>query len=439
MKELSVVRDTTTQSCTYCLSTILRRHLNCMVIMKCKTSDNFQLARSEPRGPCRAIAVTGFALVIMAAQSAAAQEFQVARQTQDSSQVTTASNVPRNCAQQYHATLKSVKETAGSKLIDAARLVRRGRPDLPGYWLFWNPGRAAVRKKLARIGNPANAIVIEDRMCARSVLGRGGRIRCLKWVPKPEGYRPQPEVRAEAEWSEPAADKDQRAVLRKLTALVRSRGAIQELRRSGRLFELTRRVGGELIGYLEQSPRPTICTGAQAMLDFYERQLRPLEAQFGGSDELVKAAQELALKLTTQAHAAWSKPVSGSNDTAVQDNASLPSDLPHALPTTWQNASRKDLVRLNAAVMLPRRHVGFISAEKTLFDRLVRAREAMSSSSASEAPQHVRSAVFRAFRALEVTYYAHLRKDQIESYRNALFGVIDAIRKRHTNICTCSP
>ena len=377
-------------------------------------------------------------LVLLMSQFVTAQEFKVARQTQDASQATRTSNAAGNCAQQYHASLTTIKETAGSKLIETARVVRRGRPELPGYWLFWNPGRAAVRKKLARIGNPANAIVIEDRMCARSVLGRGGRIRCLKWVPKPEGYRPRPEVQTQTEWSEPTPDKAQRELIRKLTALVRSRGAIQELRRSGRLFELTRRVGGELIGYLDQSPRPTICTGAQAMLDFYERQLRPLEAQFGSSEELIAGAQELALKHTTAARAAWSKPADGSNEASVQENASLVSDASQSLPAAWQNASRRDLVRLNAGVMLPRRHVGFIAAEKTLFDRLVRAREAMSSSSASEAPQTVRSAVFKAFRALEVTYYAELRKDQIQAYRDALFGVIEAIRKRHTDICTCS-
>ncbi|MEM9356631.1 MAG: hypothetical protein AAGB04_10495 [Pseudomonadota bacterium] len=379
------------------------------------------------------------ALALVTAQSASAQGVQIARQTQDASQVSRASDERRNCGQQYHASLSTVKETAGSRLIDAARSVRRGRPGLPGYWMFWNPGRAAIRKKLARIGNPANAIVIEDRMCARSVLGRGGRIRCLKWVPKPKNYRPQTEAQTETEWSEPAAGKDQRDLLRRLTTLVRSRGAIQELRRSGRLFELTRRVGGELMGYLDQAPRPTICTGAQAMLDFYERQLRPLEAQFGDSDELIKVARELALRLSTDAHAAWSKAASNSGDDAMQDRASLPSNQSHNLPAAWQSASRRDLVRLNAGIMLPRRHVGYIAAEKTLFDRLVRAREAMSSSSASEAAPHVRSAVFRAFRALEVTYYADLRKDQIETYRTALFGVIDAIRKRHTDICTCSP
>ena len=410
-----------------------------MVTMKCKTSDILQSACVETLTLATVLGATSLVLLLVIAQYAAAQDLRVARQTQDGSQGTVSSDATRNCAQRYHASLATAKETAGTKLIDMARQVRRGRPDLPGYWLFWNPGQTAVRKKLARIGNPANAIVIEDRMCARSVLGRGGRIRCLKWVPKPEGYRPQPQNQEVQEWSEPAADKAHRDLLRRLTALVRNRGAIQELRRSGRLFQLTRRVGSELIGYLDQSPRPTICTGAQAMLDFYERQLRPLENQFEDADELIKTAQELALKLTAEAHSAWSRPSSGSRDSAEQNSASSPPDQSRALPTTWQNASPKELVRLTAGIMLPRRHVGFIATEKTLFDRLVRAREAMSSSSASEAPQHVRSAVFKAFRGLEVAYYADLRKDQLAAYRNALFGVIDAIRKRHTEFCTCTP
>ena len=410
-----------------------------MVTMKCKVSASIHTPLAASARLAASFLTGSLVLATFMAQSATAQEIRVARQTQDSSQAARASGSPGNCAQQYHASLTTIKETAGSKLIQTARLVRRGHPELPGYWLFWSPGRSAVRKRLARIGNTANPIVIEDRMCARSVLGRGGRIRCLKWVPKPEGYRPQPEARSETEWSEPAADKPQRELLRKLNVLVRNRGAIQELRRSGRLFELTRRVGGELIGYLDQSSRPTICTGAQAMLDFYERQLRPLEAQLGSSEELIEAAQELARQLTTAARAAWSKPVDDSNDVSAENNASPVSDETQSLPAAWRNATRKDLVRLNAEVMLPRRHVGFIAAEKTLFDRLVRAREAMSSSSASEAPQPVRSAVFKAFRALGVTYYTQLRKDQIKAYRNALFGVIEAIRKRHTDICTCSP
>ena len=59
-----------------------------------------------------------------------------------------------------------------------------------------------------------------------------------------------------------------------------------------------------MIGYLDQSPRPTICTGAQAMLDFYVRQLRPIEAQFGGAEELIEAVHEFACQLTTAARAA---------------------------------------------------------------------------------------------------------------------------------------
>ena len=375
---------------------------------------------------------------------ASGQEIRIARQTQDGSQAANGSESARSCAQNYHASLSTVKATEGAKLTSSARHVRTGKPDLPGYWLFWNPQRAAVRKKLARIGNPANAIVIEDRMCARSVLGRGGRIRCLKWVPKPENYRPSPVVPTETEWTEPSAEASQRGLLRRLTPVVRSRGAVQELRRSGRSYELTRRAGGELIGYLNQPARPTICTGAQAMLDFYERQLRPLENQFNGAEELIKNTQELALKLTARARVAWSKPEGGATTTVGESSTAAQSsdttdDAMKPLPAVWRDASEKKLIQLTAGIMLPRRHVGYIASEDAYFDRLVRAREAMSSASANEAPAHVRSAVFQAFRSLEMAYYARLRKDQVQAYRNALFGVIDAIGKRHSELCTCSP
>ncbi len=414
--------------------------------MKNQISRRVDLAHARRQMTCSIMIAATIIMMPSWIAPASSQEIRIARQTEDGSRASNGAGDAQLCARNYHASLSTIKKSAGAKLIDAARQVRKGRPDLPGYWLFWNPKRAAVRRKLARIGNPANAIVIEDRMCARSVLGRGGRIRCLKWVPKPKNYRPRPVVEPSAEWQEPATSEAERTLLRRLTPVVRSRGAVQELQRSGRLYELTRRVGGELIGYLDQTERPTICTGAQAMLDFYERQLRPLENRFGDAEDLIQKTQTLSRKLAGNAHAAWSKPKSAADSAAGEDSSGdravdASENMPQAvrpLPTEWQEASEKALVQLTAGVMLPRRHLGYIKAEDAFFDRLIRAREAMSSASATEAPAHVRSAVFAAFRGLEMSYYAGLRREQVQTYRKALFGVIDAIRKQHGELCTCS-
>ena len=100
----------------------------------------------------------------------------VARQTEsisDDNQRAPAANGSRNCPAEYHTSLEQLDATAAANLQRAANKARSGDYRLPGHWLFWRPERAiSARRRAARAAS--DVIVIEDRMCVRSVIGRGG-------------------------------------------------------------------------------------------------------------------------------------------------------------------------------------------------------------------------------------------------------------------------
>lgn len=341
---------------------------------------------------------------------------------------------PRDCAATYHRGLAEVREIAGTRLKDAVRRIRKGDHTLPGHWLFWRPEVAAIRRKLARANVQSSVIVIEDRICTRTVIGRGGLIRCLKWEAKPAGFKPPPPAPLTTKTVEPLASKAELKALRGLTTFVRSRGVIGAFDRPGRHYQLTKRVLGEIRGYLKQPPRPTICTGAQEMLDFYQRQLAPLARLSKPVETMADTAQQSARQSVAVALDAW-QTKSHHAVTAVQTD--LPSDSAVPVDLTRVPGSELDMITATAKVMLMRRHIGYIEAETTVFDRLVRAREAMSADAAKEPPDYVREPVFRAFRAIEIAHYARLRQQRYSVYTDALFGLLTAIRRQHEASCTC--
>ena len=190
--------------------------------------------------------------------------------------------------------------------------------------------------------------------------------------------------------------------------------------------------------------RPTICTGAQEMLDFYTRQLSPLKQKTSGTtDEGANAARMQARIMVARARAAWDRGPEAntvSNDGELNDSqVAPPLDLPSTVDLTSVPDSLPELLHTVSEVMLPRNHVGYIRAETQTFDKIVRAREAMSADAAGEAPPYVRDAVFRAFRAIEIAYYDDLRRRRFDVYNRAIFGLIEATRKAHLRNCTCEP
>jgi len=384
------------------------------------------------------------------AKSAHGQTIQVARQTNSERAASRSNNLqatatqPADCPTAYYRSLQTIGATAGERLQSTADRARRGTAMLPRYWLFWQPGRTAIQRKLARIGARSSVIVVEDRICTRSVLGGGGRIRCLKWEPKPKNFKPPPPPAAATtvpnKVGEPAATPNALKRLKALAGFVRSSGAVDDLRRRGRLHQLTKRVGSELLGYLGQEMRPTICTGGLAMVDFYARQLAPLTARVEAAARGARQARAFARRQVAAALEAWqinpgqggAQPVSSADEPARQAGNEAPEPDLSKVP-----AILGEMVLATAKVMLPRELVGHIKAEDDEFARLIRAREAMSADAASEAPPHVHAVVFRAFRAIEIAYYADLSRRMFDDYGAALNSLLKSIAESHQTNCTC--
>jgi hypothetical protein len=354
---------------------------------------------------------------------------------------------PPSCARAYHRSLQALAATAGADLQAAADLARRGDHVLPGYWLFWEPGQSAVRRKLTAIGARSSVIVIEDRICTRSVLDRGGRIRCLKWEPKPENFKPPPLTDMPGQDRLPPLTDAEAEQIKSLTRMVADRGAVADVNRRGRFYELTKRVGGELLGFLGQDYLPTICTGSMAMAGFYERRLAPITNRLASLQKASKEAHEMARRSVALALVSWENgrrqatagQTAGETGTADGSDTSAAPGEGNAQSVDLSNVPSEiaDMILAVGRVMLPREIVGHIEAEGSAFDRLVSAREGMSAAAAGEAPAHVHAAVYRAFRAIEIAYYARLHQQRFADYAGGLSGLLGRIRESHETDCRC--
>lgn len=320
----------------------------------------------------------------------------------------------KSCAAAYHARLAALAPTLSDQITSALSRARTPEKNWPGKWWFWDPHRDAIRRKLARAGYNARVIVIENQMCTNAVVGQGGRIRCLKWVPKPKNYVP-PLLPAASEPGEPPPpERDERALLQALAPFVRARGAISSLRRPEVLYHLTQRLSNELRGYLGQPPSPSLCTGVPEMLAFYAEKLQPV------------------MRVSTQAETQW---ITAGDAARKVSRAVAPTP-----PTVEQQQAviwLRGAITRQAERFATRSRAAEIRGSSDLATTLSLAHDALAAPAAREAaPAEIANARL-ALRHIETAFYAKERASRLSAVARSLSGAIDAVRAAHAEACTC--
>ncbi|MBC8050237.1 MAG: hypothetical protein H7X92_08840, partial [Chitinophagales bacterium] len=147
-------------------------------------------------------------------------------------------------------------------------------------------GATQLSKLLTELRSP-------DKSLPRSSLFRAtlpapsGEGRCLRykrqWDPYGFGYkrvcvRYKGGANVEETFNVTASSKEEREILQRAGAFLRSGGADAKLARNGSLEWVSGKVASDLRGYLEQPAHPALCTGAKQFTDYYIKQSAGLKS-----------------------------------------------------------------------------------------------------------------------------------------------------------------
>ena len=343
--------------------------------------------------------------------------------TEDAAQPATAADsrlasddvtTPASCAERYHAALgREVLPKARATLAVADHL-RRELPGMPGYWLFWDGhGIAARSARQQRLLASQQINRLENRMCVRSILARGGRIRCLKWQPIPAGYKPPPPIVPAADPSKPDISPTERRHAAALGARVIGKGALRELEHGTAFYHMAQRTSDELIAFAGQPFRASLCTGANELIAFYRRQLEPLWRRHKRARRLLPDTRQAAVAATRAAMGSDKRPASSPPNFAALIRALL------------------------KPVLTPQENDGLPAGDDAL-SILSHARDLIGDQRFDAMPGSVRGPLRKALRNIEFALYARVNLNRVHPLAASYEDALQAIRSAHERECTCT-
>ena len=318
------------------------------------------------------------------------------------------------CSTKFHSKLGTLAHPLAAATQTAADVMRNPSSTLPGQWLFWDGFGIAARTARQKLLLATPIINERDNMmCERSVLVRGGRIRCLKWQPIPPGYKPPEPAQAATSSTQPKISRAERRMARNLSALVVRKGAFRELEHDTPLFHIAQRATDELVAYTAQDHRNTLCTGVGAMLSFYRRTLKPIYLQAVVSRELLAETRSAAISAT---FAFLGKDTQFGKDTAPDLNAVLPGILKS---------------------MLTEEEISIISNAGSAIKSLEEARNILTDQRMETIPATRKNALLKTLRNLEFMIYATHASARWSALRDSFEVTLQAIATSHRNACDC--
>lgn len=322
---------------------------------------------------------------------------------------------PASCAERYHAALGHEVLPKARATLTIADEMRKGLPGMPGYWLFWDGhGIAARSARQQRLLASQQINTLENRMCVRSILARGGRIRCLKWKPIPAGYKPPPPIVPEADPSKPEISPTERRHAAALGARVIGKGALRELEHGTAFYHMAQRTSDELIAFAGQPFRPSLCTGTRELIVFYRRQLEPLTRRHQRARRLLPETRQAAVAAARA---------------ALRNNEQ---------PRATASADFADLARnLLTPVLTPDEFDGLPAGDDALHV-LSHARDLIGDQRFDAMPKNVRGPLRKALRNIEFALYARVNLNRVHRLAAGYEAALQSIDAAHARECTCS-
>ncbi|MFY0611789.1 MAG: hypothetical protein JXQ99_09720 [Hyphomicrobiaceae bacterium] len=357
------------------------------------------------------------ALLVVSLPVHAAEDPLAAQPTETSNIVTYAlADTPASCSQRYHALLSSIvlpKARATQTVADAMRIEV---DEMPGYWQFWDgngiTARTAHQNRLLAVQQIDRA---ENRMCVRSILARGGRIRCMKWKPIPAGYVPPPPVVPTVDPTKPEISPAERRIAARLATRVIGKGAFRELMHGRAFFHMAQRTTDELVAYASQPHRETMCTGAKELIGFYQRQLEPLSRKVTQAEQLQTETQVAAVATIRVA--------------LPDENTATPSGSP-------------DFAALLGTLLLPvlnkDDHI-IVTASGDPLRVLTQARDLLNDQRFEAMPKNRRGPLRKALRNIEFALYADYNLRRLRQLNRSYEATFKAIGDAHGRSCSCKP
>ena len=155
---------------------------------------------------------------------------------------------PEMCAKRYHAKLGAEVLTRAQATLTIADAMRTPAAGMPGHWLFWDgSGIIARSARQRRLLATQQIHISENRMCVRSILARGGRIRCLKWKPIPAGYVPPKPNLPKVDPIKTEISPAERRIASQLGSRVIRKGAFAELEHGTAFYHMAQRTSDECL------------------------------------------------------------------------------------------------------------------------------------------------------------------------------------------------
>lgn len=320
------------------------------------------------------------------------------------------------CARRYHAALASNVLPRVQAVQAKANRMRQPRAEMPGHWLFWDGhGILARTARQERLLAALRSRIVNNHRCVRPILARGGRIRCLKWIPVSADDQPPAQTALRTAPRKHDISPAERRLAAAISTLVSGKGAFQELAHGTALYHIVQRTTDELIAYARQPYRSTICTGASGVLGFYQRQLTPLSR---------KAQQAAEIRRATQA--------------AAMDTGQAA--LAHGEQT--QTSGSPDFVRLIRKLvepLLPPQERAALISSGDAFGTLTIAREHLTEQRLEALAAHRGNPLRKALRNIEIALYAAHNAKHVIKLNESFTHIFKITSDAHDRHCTCAP
>lgn len=306
------------------------------------------------------------------------------------------------CPDRYYYQISQLNKNKSAPIQRVVKLIGKPAVKLPGKWIFTLSSHKYKR--------------VKRRRCVKyKWSSRLQKRRCIKWRYAGIQYRP----------SGTLFSKDEHKFIKKANLLIRRRGADPLVKARSPGQWVVKKVATDLKNYLGQKKNPAICTGAIAMVDYFEKHLQQIKTRIIQIKELSEESDVFIKRRHAALKAAIYK-ILDENGTGIARWKAWEirtDNLQNALAQVSTPIFGKGAAEI--IVMKP----DFLSA-------LSKTRQLFLREGTELSPETAR-ALQNVYGALEASYYIRRLNEQYQELYGSLFGSLVSIRNAHSQHCNC--